>query len=153
MILYGISSYHRPQCRTAQTLLDMGIPADSILIHLNAEEDIPAYEAVWGGAVELRYAKGNCVACNRNGLIRAAHGGELVLLDDDVKSFKKLNPNRGKYGAWEKLSGDELNAIVHETFEKCRQEGARGRRDGYDNRVLLHGDKGFGEDERELQED
>lgn len=89
---YGISGYHRPECETYHTLKKMGANDSDIVICVNDESDYENYKYP-----NLIYIKGDCVATNRNHILEVI-GEPVVLLDDDIKSFKKLERKDTKSG-------------------------------------------------------
>lgn len=125
MIKYGIASYHRPECSTAQVLLRLGIDPQRIILYINTEEDIEPYEQEWKGVIPLYYKKKTNVAGNRNNILDLTENDDcdLVILDDDIRSFKWLDPST-KWGLWRKQEkAEELEACLEETFKKTRELG------------------------------
>lgn len=115
-IFYGIASYHRPDCRTLETLLRIGIDPDRITLSLNDLIDYGTYKARHTGKARIIYGPGKGVACNRNNLLNSYKPGDyVVILDDDIKNFKRYTAG-GKYG---KLSNIETAAELDRTMREC----------------------------------
>lgn len=127
MIRYGITSYHRPQCETLRTLLNMGAEPERILVHLNDQRDIEPYAERWEGKAELRYARKYNAAGNRNNILEYLAGtrDDLVILDDDIRSFAAFDASYGKWGRWNTIEEiAELDRYMEECFAKAREVGA-----------------------------
>ena len=121
-IYYGIASFHRPECPTLKTLLDLGINKEDIVISLNDEDDFNTYKEKYSPDIKVIYKKGNNVACNRNNILNHFNEGDYVMvLDDDIKSIKKYVLNEGKYGKLIKLTKEELEEYLLEAFEETRK--------------------------------
>lgn len=114
---YGISSYHRPECETYKTLKSLGINDDDIIICVNDEEDYKTY--LYPNVI---YTEGDCVACNRNHLLTIINE-PIVLLDDDIKCFKRLTKKNTKSGVgFEKIQTKNLfEKIILECFEAMKK--------------------------------
>lgn len=92
-VRYAIISYHRPECVTVRALLDLGIPKSDIIIFLQDRNDLQKYNLSMPDIKKV-LVEGKGVAANRNNVLR--HNGfcvgeRIVLLDDDIISFTKLN--------------------------------------------------------------
>ena len=126
MIKYGIASYHRPECRTLKTLLELGIDKSNITISLNDINDYNTYKEKYKD-IRVIYREGNCVANNRNNLLDNHEIGEkLIILDDDITSFRRWTPNNeaSKYGKLYKITTkEELEGILEECFEETKKVG------------------------------
>jgi hypothetical protein len=125
MIYYGIASYHRPECRTYKTLIDMGIPRENITISLNDLSDYEEYKKRYP-ETRVIYREGNCVACNRNNLLDNHRiGTKLIILDDDIISFRKWTKENAtsKYGKLVKLDKKEFEEILEECFSETIKIG------------------------------
>lgn len=125
-IKYGIASYHRPECKTLKTLLELGVNKKDITISLNDINDYDEYSKKYSD-IRVIYKDGNCVANNRNNLIRNhAVGQKLIILDDDIISFRKwtLDNSTSKCGKLVKIqSKDELEEILEECFNETIKVG------------------------------
>lgn len=119
---YGISSYHRPSCKTYKTLIDIGANPNDITICVNDDKDYEKYSKLYPNVI---YVDGNCVATNRNHLLSISDG-EVVLLDDDIRSFKRLVSKNTKSGVgWQKINDiNELENIIKECFDALEETGA-----------------------------
>lgn len=118
MISWGISGYHRPDCKTYKTLVGIGISPDDIVICVNDEDDFEEYSRIYPKVI---YTKGDCVAQNRNKLLRTL-SGDVVLLDDDIRKFQKLDRANNRLGvSWRTIdSADELIEVVEDSFKAAR---------------------------------
>lgn len=119
MVFYGIASYHRLECKTYKTLLNNGIPNERILISVNCKEDYEQYSRLYGESVRIIYKEKNNVAGNRNNLLDAM-SGDIVILDDDITSFKRYSKNHGKHGNFVNIKIGELDKIMEQCFSKAR---------------------------------
>jgi hypothetical protein len=119
---YGISSYHRPACKTYKTLIEMGANPQDITICVNDKKDYEEYTQLYPN---VEYVEGNCVAINRNHLLDISDG-QIVLFDDDIRSFKKLVAKQTKSGVgWQKIQTiGELELFIDECFDAMKETGA-----------------------------
>lgn len=114
MILFGIASYHRPECNTYNILRNIGINNESIIIGLNDPDDEQRYKNLHKDA-NIIVRAGNSAAFNRNTLLNHVKS-RVVLLDDDITAFKMWDGNnKSKNGKYKALNGNEL---IKE-FEQC----------------------------------
>lgn len=88
-MIFGIASYHRPECRTIQTLYNAGVKKSDIVVSLQDEEDIPKYKANYPD-ITFIYSEADSAAGNRNTLLRNIQERPICLLDDDIVSFCSL---------------------------------------------------------------
>lgn len=91
-MIFGIPSYRRPQCKTIDTLKNLGFLDTEIVVALQDESDVSEYKAVHPNTKYI-YRKTDCAAGNRNTLLSALPR-PLILLDDDISSFSVKVPNR-----------------------------------------------------------
>lgn len=92
-INYAIISYHRPECISVKTLLDLGIAKDDITIFLQNKEDCEEYKKT-NPDIKQVFVEGRGCSVNRNNVLRYdgySVGDWVCLLDDDVLSFTKIN--------------------------------------------------------------
>lgn len=89
-MMFGIPSYKRPECKTVDTLLSLGIPAKDIRVGLQDWTQLDDYVAVHP-QIQYIVKSADCAAGNRNTLIDALEK-PLILLDDDVTSFAVKKP-------------------------------------------------------------
>ena len=85
-MIYGIASYHRPECRTIKTLLDAGVPFEDIVVSVQDENDLQEYKKKHPD-IRIIFRKTDCAAGNRNTLLNNITERPLCLLDDDISSF------------------------------------------------------------------
>lgn len=125
-IYYGIASYHRLECKTLKTLLDLGIEKENITISLNDINDYNSYKEKYKD-IRVIYKEGNCVANNRNNLLdNHKIGDKLIVLDDDIISFRRWNikNDNSKYGKLYKIeTKQELEQILNECFKETEKIG------------------------------
>ena len=81
---YGIASYHRPACKTVETLLNAGVDREDIIVSVQTEEDFEEYSKTLKGI--LFYEPKDCAAGNRNTILDLCKE-PIWLLDDDISSF------------------------------------------------------------------
>ena len=121
-IYYGITSYHRPECRTLKTLLDMGIDKERIVISLNDEEDFKEYHKRYPD-IKIITKKGNSAASNRNNLLNYFQKGTfLIILDDDLINYKKWEPDltTSKYGKLVNINAEEFEAVLYDCYKNIK---------------------------------
>lgn len=125
-IMYAIASYHRPQCKTLETLLKLGIKKERITISLNDVSDVEEYKKNHGDKVKIIFKSGKGVACNRNNLLAQYVDGEhIILLDDDIKNFKRYVSDGSKYGKLVTIeSASELEEILNKCFAMAEKHTA-----------------------------
>lgn len=90
---YAVISYHRPECVTIRTLLELGINKDDIIVFLQDVQDVAKYNETYP-QIKKVLVEGKGVAANRNNVLRFEGyniGDRVLLLDDDILSFTKLN--------------------------------------------------------------
>ena len=90
-MIFGIASYHRPECRTIRTLLDAGVNKSDIVVSTQTEQDYALYKKRHSG-IEIIYADKDCAGGNRNSILDYLNS-PVLLLDDDVCSFGKYKKN------------------------------------------------------------
>lgn len=129
-IHYAIISYHRPECVTVRTLLELNIPAEDICIFLQDPEDVSKYDAVWGNIKKVLVV-GKGVSANRNNVLKYDEyslGDWVALLDDDVLSFTKMDLffDEGKAKATSRkiYDGSVFTSLLKDSFENSEQIGA-----------------------------
>lgn len=91
-MIYGIASYKRPECRTVRTLLEAGVNKEDIVISTQCLEDYEEYKKRHG--LETLYRETDCAGGNRNTIIQAFSGQDILLLDDDITGFVVHNGKR-----------------------------------------------------------
>lgn len=125
-IYYGIASYHRPECRTLQTLLKLGVDKENITISLNDKDDYEEYKERYKD-IRVIYREGNCVAHNRNNLLDNHNiGDKLIILDDDVTCFRRWTPENenSQYGKLITIkTKEELEDILEDCFKETEKIG------------------------------
>lgn len=94
MINYGIISYHRPECLTYKTLIQMGANPEHITVFLQDENDIKLYKEK-NDSICIVWNDNKGVSQNRNNVLRYEGyniNDQVLLLDDDVVSFGRIIP-------------------------------------------------------------
>lgn len=89
---YAIISYHRPECVTINALMELGINVNDVIIFLQDENDLPKYNEKWSEIKKI-FVNGKGVSANRNNVLKYdgySVGDRVILLDDDVLSFIKM---------------------------------------------------------------
>ena len=129
-IHYAIISYHRPECVTAKALSDLGIPKSNIVIFLQDKNDLCKYDLSMPGIKKV-LVEGKGVAANRNNVLRYDQysiGDRVLLLDDDIISFTKLNLffDNGKPKATSRKIYDKqvLVDITNSSFDESERLGS-----------------------------
>ncbi len=129
-INYAIISYHRPECTTIRTLLDLGISKDDILVFLQDPKDLSEYKKIWS-EIKMVLFEGRGVSQNRNNVLRYDGynvGDWVVLLDDDVLSFTKMNlfydNGEAKATSRKIYDGNDFIALLRDSFENSEGIGA-----------------------------
>lgn len=115
-IYYAIASYHRPKCKTYHALKECGIEDERIVISLNDSNDFKTYVEALGSQAQIITRRGNNVASNRNNILNYfENGAKIILLDDDIRDFRKWEEKQGnKCGAQKKIT--ELDKTFNEVF-------------------------------------
>ena len=85
-MIFGIASYHRPECKTIKTLLAMGIPKNDIVVSLQDKNDIERYKANYPD-IRFLFREADSAAGNRNTILDSVKERPICLLDDDIVSF------------------------------------------------------------------
>lgn len=120
-IIFGIPSYHRPDCTTYKYLLGLGIRNDNIIIGLNDPKDYKEYKRKHPKA-NFIINKGNSASFNRNRLLDHINK-QCVLLDDDIRTIRKnKKSSTSKYGKLKDLQSSEILPLFQSLFdytEKC----------------------------------
>lgn len=119
---FGIPSYKRgAKQRTLQMLIDYGYEKEDIVISTQTEEDYREYSEKYGEFCEVIFTPGDSVTKNRNSILRHFGRGEwVVMLDDDISGFYKLNS-----GKLERINSiEELDSMVVDFFEFAKAHNA-----------------------------
>jgi hypothetical protein len=116
-MIFGIPSYLRSaEQSTAKMLSAIGIPRERIVISTQNEADRVAYEEKWSDISTIIFRPGRCVSDNRNTILEYCRPGErLVMLDDDISSFRALAGG----GKLRNLTGEEFVAFCEKSFSYC----------------------------------
>lgn len=123
-MIYGIPSYHRPQCKTYHMLRAVGVSENSIVIGLNDPNDYAEYAKRMPEA-HIIVNKGNSAAFNRNRLIEEING-ECILLDDDItKICRNISDPGKKYGQLVQMNAPELDALFRNCFVVAKNIDAK----------------------------
>ena len=123
-IIYGIASYHRPECKTYHLLKKIGIPDERIIVGLNDVNDYQEYRERMQEAHFIVHS-GNSAAFNRNRLIEEIRG-HCVLLDDDITGFSINESAEGRsYGKLNRMNGDQLDSVFADCFEASIKMGVQ----------------------------
>lgn len=117
-IKYGIASFNRPECKTLNTLINIGINKNDIVIGLNNKNDVNNYKY---NDIKIIYNEGDCVAFNRNRLLDYFDNNTFVIiLDDDIKHFKIWRNNGSNYGILDTINNkSELEKYLINAFNIC----------------------------------
>lgn len=115
-IYYAIASYHRPKCKTYHALKECGIEDERIVTSLNDSNDFNSYVEALGSKAQIITRHGNNVASNRNNILNQfENGAKIILLDDDIRDFRKWEEKQGnKCGTLKKIT--ELDKIFDDVF-------------------------------------
>lgn len=129
-IHYAIISYHRPECVTVRTLLDLGINKEDIRVFIQDEKDFDEYQKSCSG-IKLILNRGRGCSVNRNNVLRHNEyslGDWVCLLDDDILSFTgmKLFYQGGKAKATSRKIYDceFFKRVLCETFGTAEEIGS-----------------------------
>lgn len=113
---FGIPSYHRPECKTVDTLIAGGIDPSDIFVALQGKKEVERYKELHPN-VNFLLREADCAAGNRNTLIDALET-PFVLLDDDITSIAEKLPGGNFRGAeWRKIVSDRIPRAI-ETAEE-----------------------------------
>lgn len=116
-IIYGIPSFRRVQCKTAEMLLNYGIEPGDIVISVQTEQDYEEYRAIWGRrGVNILFREADCAAGNRNTILDKYK--KVLLLDDDITSFAQ---DTGK--SFTNIRGG-FDDIIADMFKIAEDNGA-----------------------------
>lgn len=115
-MIYGIASYHRPECRTVRTLLDAGVDKRDILIATQTEDDYEDYRRLHED-IRVIYREASSAAGNRNTILETVKERPLILLDDDITSIAKYDGKSFKPATEECLR--LIEKIVEESEGIC----------------------------------
>lgn len=94
-IKFAIPTYKRVEKQlTLEMLKNFGYSKDEIVISTQTKEDYEAYKNKYGNDCVVIYREGHSVTDNRNTLLDYFEKGQwLIMLDDDIKAFLKLDGN------------------------------------------------------------
>lgn len=85
---YGIASYHRPECKTVNSLLEEGVRPYDIIISTQTKDDYEEYKSRYELlGIKVLYREANNSASNRNTILMEYKERPILLLDDDITSF------------------------------------------------------------------
>lgn len=123
-MIFGIASYHRPQCKTYRFLIKIGISNSDILIGLNDEDDYELYKRNYPES-NIVVRKGFSAAFNRNTLLQEINA-PCVLLDDDISGIQILREKKkGKNPYFTNATVEELKGCIENCFEESRKNNAK----------------------------
>lgn len=123
-MIFGIASYHRPQCKTYRFLRKIGISNSDILIGLNDEDDYELYKRNYPES-NIVVRKGFSAAFNRNTLLQEINA-PCVLLDDDISGIQILREKKkGKNPYFTNATVEELKGCIEKCFEESRKNNAK----------------------------
>lgn len=94
-MIFGIPSYHRPECKTINTLLNAGVETSKIVVSVQDEYDLKKYKENFP-EIQIIFRKTDCAAGNRNTLLEYVKERPICLLDDDISSFSYFTDD-GKF--------------------------------------------------------
>lgn len=114
-MIYGIASYHRPECRTVRTLLEAGVSKSNIVISVQDDDDYAEYRRRHKG-IAIVYREADSAAGNRNTLLKEIKERPLCLLDDDIVSF-------GVYGKNFKVNTPEALSALEGVCASAKKNG------------------------------
>lgn len=125
-IYYAIASYHRPICKTYHALKECGIEDERIIICLNDSNDYKAYRQSLGSQARIILREGMYVSFNRNTCLNQFEDGQqILLLDDDIRSFQKwYECQETKCGRCKKLT-NEFEHEVKKIFDFMQTNGIK----------------------------
>jgi len=126
-INYAIVSYNRPQCITVDSLKELSVKNEDIIVFLQgSNEDKERYISVHPNVQIILNQNSGCPQ-NRNNALKFFSNGDLVmLLDDDVISFTKLFAvDEQKVRSQKIRSGEEFQTIIRESFNLAQNIGAK----------------------------
>lgn len=115
-MIFGISGYKRPECKTYYTLKALGYDDHEIVICTNDQTDYEQYKKLYPNVI---YTEGDCVADNRNALLEYAEDN-IVLCDDDISGIKRIVAANTKNGVrFRKITGrQELDEVLSDCFKQ-----------------------------------
>lgn len=123
-MIFGIASYHRPQCRTYKFLRKIGVKNEDIIIGLNDENDYEGYKRNYPEC-NIVVRKGFSAAFNRNTLLNEIDE-PCVLLDDDISGIQILREKKsGKNSYFSNATAEELRICFEKCFEESRKNNAK----------------------------
>lgn len=85
-MIFAIPTYHRPECKTVNTLLAAGVEKSQIVISVQDEQDFEKIQKNFP-EIQIVFRKSDCAAGNRNTLLEYVKERPVCLLDDDISSF------------------------------------------------------------------
>lgn len=140
---YGIPSYHRPECKTINTLLKSGVKKEDIIVSVQDEMDLWKYKKRYPD-INVIFRQTDCAAGNRNTLLDYIQD-PMILFDDDITSFCIYNEKNFK--KYFDIVKDLENLYQEAKFNKCSIFGVAAntnallarRRNHYDFNCVLQG--------------
>lgn len=122
-IKFAIPTYKRVEKQlTLEMLKNFGYAKEDIVMSTQTEEDYKAYNEKYGNDCTVIYREGHSVTDNRNTLLDYFEKGQwLIMLDDDIKAFFKLNGN----GFIKIETREELDKMFNDFFEYTEKNNGK----------------------------
>lgn len=119
---FGVPSYKRSdRAHTIPTLAALGYSRENIVVSVQTESDYREYATAYGDKATIIFKEASNCAQNRNTLIDHFDDGEkFIMLDDDVKSFCRLEEINGKKCFSRIASKQQLNKVFDNMFAYCQ---------------------------------
>lgn len=120
---FAVPSFNRLTClHTLETLRKLGFRRDEIIIQTQTYKDYTDYKRKFGFKASILYKPGANVAENRNNALDYFGEGErIIMIDDDIKAFCKLQEKDGKKTLRKIPSKVELKKLFDSMFDFCEK--------------------------------
>lgn len=120
---FGIPSYKRhDRAHTIPTLRSLGYSKEAIVVAVQTKDDYEKYMDAYGADATIIYKPAKNCAQNRNTLIDYFPDGErFIMLDDDVKSFCRMEEFGEKKEFYRYTNKEQLNALFDKMFAFCEK--------------------------------
>ena len=117
-----IPSYNRLENQAAASYLHgLGFSKEDIVIFTQNKKDYKAYSKRFADIATIEYAEGNSVSENKNNVLRAYRGKNIVMISDAVKSVQRLEDGK----LVDIASKGEFDELVYECFRRAAKVDAK----------------------------
>lgn len=116
-----IPSYNRVDNQAAvEYLHGLGFGEDELTVFVQNKKDYKAYKKVLGDKADVVFEEAGSVSENKNNVLRAYRGENIIMISDAVKSLQRLDDGK----LVDVASREEFDNLVYRCFKRARKVDA-----------------------------